>query len=718
MITNSESGKLTRARAARSLSLLTAMGAISIGGTAAAQSTLDEIIVSAQKRDQSIQDLGIAVTAFSGEEIERLGFNTSTDIAAMTPGVHLAGSIGGQFTTFSIRGVTQNDFLDHTEAPNAVYVDEGYIASMQGQSFALFDLERVEILKGPQGTLFGRNATGGLVHYISRKPTDMAEASFAATYGRFNQLRLEGGIGGPLADGVTARIAFLHNQHDPIYTNLVPGADDIWNDNTTAARGHLSFDLSDNVNLLLTVHGGRSRMGTAPYKSRQTIAVVNEDGLIVNSILASPSETRECIGPGGINFDCGNDLTGTPDGFTLVRPVPGGDFFGFRDEDPGSLFIAQDSAYDDLNWVRTHGGTANLGWSMGAYDLTLVTDAKRLSKEFYLDADASPLPYLNTFQQAENESFSQEVRLSYAGDELRWVAGAYYLHIDAEVPGTGFILPPDNQAPTVVAFGLQGFAFSDQYRLKTNSYSAFAQGEYDVTSDLTMVVGGRLTREQKSFDYRSDIFVGVDRVFDETAIFAAQARGYECRLGYTLFTGKVALEYRLEDDALLYASLNRGVKAGGFNAPFGGGAAITDDVIPYESEQLNSLEIGFKSELLDRTMRLNGALYFYDYKDYQAFKLIGLTTQVVNADARYYGGELELLTQPMDGLTLATSASYIKTKVKDIDFLGVIADREAAFTPEWQLTGLVRYEFPFAVGRLALQADGHYKSSFYYSLSN
>lgn len=148
-----------------------------------AQGVLEEIIVTAQKREQSAQDVGIAITAFTGEQMKTLGFNESIDVANMTPGVHTGGSIAGQTTLFTIRGVTQNDFTDSVESPVAVYVDEGYIAMGQGQQFALFDIERVEIAKGPQSTLFGRNATGGVIHYITAKPTRDFETFVDVTYG-------------------------------------------------------------------------------------------------------------------------------------------------------------------------------------------------------------------------------------------------------------------------------------------------------------------------------------------------------------------------------------------------------------------------------------------------------------------------------------------------------------------------------------------------------
>ena len=170
----------------------------------AAQGVLEEVIVTAQKREENLQDVGIAITAFTGEQLRAFGVVKSFDVAAFTPGVHISGNLAGQNTQFSIRGVTQNDFNDVIESPNAVYLDEGYIAVAQAQTFAIFDIDRVEILKGPQGTLFGRNATGGLIHFISRQPDfEKVEGYADATFGIFDsptdttQGRLEAAIGGP-----------------------------------------------------------------------------------------------------------------------------------------------------------------------------------------------------------------------------------------------------------------------------------------------------------------------------------------------------------------------------------------------------------------------------------------------------------------------------------------------------------------------------------------
>ncbi|MDP2323485.1 MAG: TonB-dependent receptor plug domain-containing protein, partial [Gammaproteobacteria bacterium] len=224
---------------------------------------LTEIIVTAQKRDENVQDVGIAISTFTGDQMKALGVEDSFEIAAFVPGLHIGGALAGQNSQFTIRGVTQADFNDIVEAPNAVYLDEGYIAVAQAQTFALFDIERVEVLKGPQGTLFGRNATGGLVQYVSRKPSKYEVEGFAdVSYGVYdtdadpNALRLEGAIGGPLSDTVSVRIAGLYNDQEPYLENLYRndsanyfGGGTFVGDNSfaaTAPGSEAGADLADN----------------------------------------------------------------------------------------------------------------------------------------------------------------------------------------------------------------------------------------------------------------------------------------------------------------------------------------------------------------------------------------------------------------------------------------------------------------------------------------
>ena len=278
----------------------------------------DEIVVTAQKREENVQDVGIAISAFTGDQLRAMGLENSSDIASFTPGVHLSGSLAGQNTQFTIRGVTQNDFNDIVEAPNAVYLDEGYIAIAQGQSFAVFDIDRVEVLKGPQGTLFGRNATGGLVHYISRLPSLTKWEGYAdLRYGIMDSsdppgiFTAEMAAGGPLSDKVGVRIAGRWNKQQPWLRNLYPlgavggspgpgaGAN-LGDDDTLAGRFTMLFEPSDGTQFILSANGSRARVGTGPYQQKPTIAVFDAAGELINVQDASPTETRASIGvPGG-----------------------------------------------------------------------------------------------------------------------------------------------------------------------------------------------------------------------------------------------------------------------------------------------------------------------------------------------------------------------------------------------------------------------------------
>lgn len=681
---------------------------------------LEEVTITAQKREQRQQDVGISIAAFSGEQMRELGAKSSTDLAAMTPGVSIAGSYGGQFLTFSIRGVTQNDFLDHTEAPTSVYVDEAYQAMMTTQQFTLFDLERAEILKGPQGTLFGRNSTGGTVNFVTRKPSEKTDGFLDVSYSRFNNARVEGAFGGALSDRVNARAAFLYNRSSPILSNSYPGGGDLWSDESFAGRAHVQFNIGDASRLLLTGYGGRSEATSSPWQWSGTIAEVNANGQVINVTKVSPTETRECIGPGGVNFDCGNDVLGSPDGFALTRPVPGGDFFGYR-EGKGTN-ISQDVPDGRINVLKLHGGTANFQWDRDNLSLVSVTDYKVANKDFQLDGTVSPARGINTIARAETTSYSEELRLMGSANRWRWVTGLYYLDIDAQVPNTGIWLPVDGNTPTIVIAHLQGLQFLDQYRLRTQSSSVFGQAEYDLTSQLTAIGGVRVTQEDKDFTYRSDMFLQTSaqspREFSK-GVFIAPIRSFAGNSSKALISARAELDWKPRDGLLVYGSFNRGVKAGGFNAPFaGGGSNVPDAEIPYKGETLNAYEAGFKATLLGGSAQLNGSAFFYDYRNYQTFQFIGLTSKVTNNDAQYHGADIELQASPVHGLLLQLAGSYLDTKVFDVVSFGIVADKETSYAPKFQASGVARYEWPAFGGVAALQGSFSHSSSFYYSLTN
>ena len=734
MVQDSAAG-LTRFPRVASLLLVLAV-------TAAQAQVLEEVVVTAQKREQAIQDVGIAITAWTGEQIRRLGLESSSEVARMTPGVSIAGTSAGQDAQFSIRGVTQTDFTDFVEPPNAVYVDEGYIPTTQGNRFGLFDIERVEVLKGPQGTLFGRNATGGLVHYLTRKPTETPEGYADILYGSYDQARFEGAISGPLSPKVAGRLSAMFNRHDEIADNHYPagnpinpltgapfvgsgsGAEDMWNDNQWAVRGQLLWSIDDRVELLFSGFAAGEEISVGYYQQGAITAIIDANGNHVNSIRAADdpqgceaisAETGACVPIDFVDGTFGNPL----------RPVAGGDLFGYREFGGTSdLDVSVDHALDDGNSYDVQGATAKLTLDLELFTVTAISHYMQFDKEQTLDTDVSPTPQSMVNNNNDTETFSQELRVDGAGDGNRWVAGFYYLLIDnSNVISLDF--PADSPITLLLPFG--PFDSASLVGLRTDSYSVFGQAELDLGDQLTLITGGRVVLEDKEFQYDNFFFPNVNDHLVDTGQPPLDSLGFTYPsfrddTSDTLWAGKVALEYRPGDDLLWYLSVNRGVKAGSFNGKLNDFTPpLPEENIPYGEEKLLAYETGFKSTLSDGRIRLNGTLYYYDYDDYQAFVFSGSSGFVRNADAEYYGAELELIAKPTPGLDLVLNGSFIEATVHNLEVAnGVFRDVTPAHTPEWQFAGLGRYTFPTPVynGNLAFQVDFTYTDDRFHNIRN
>jgi len=685
-----------------------------MGVNAWAQSTvLEEITVTAQKREQLANDVGIAISTFSGNQMDALGFETSTDLIAYTPGVSLAGDIGGQRAIFNIRGVVQNDYADLAEAPVAVYVDGGYLASTQAQTFALYDIERVEILKGPQGTLFGRNATGGLVNTITAKPTEQAQGYLELTGARFQQFRLEGALSGPLADNTSGRLSFMTNQQGEIYHNVYPGVDfqgtagtpnggeDTYNDDTVALRGQLNVELGDRGNLLLIANWADTTKSEGPYQVTATTEVRRANGEPIDVILSANDPLNCDIIQAGVCID------GNGDGI-VTRPVVGGDFWGNTDPDGKGRQINKDFAFDNQNHIESYGVSAELNYAFGDINFTALSDYKNFSRVIGLDSDQTARAALIFQSNGDTDQYSQEFRLSGASDRMTWVAGLYYLKIN-----TDFTQGLAESAAGVDDFALLGLEANTITELDTDSYSVFGQLDYSLTDRLTLVSGLRLTQENKDFDGIVSFFPNNNDRKIETANFLFSIDQLSDNNDETLVSGKVQLEYSPDDNSLYYFGINRGVKAGSFNAPLFGGLS------PYDEEILWSYEVGSKLTLADGRAQLNASVYYYDYNDYQSFSFRNNSSAVTNEDATYKGFELELFANPSDGLDVQVGVSYIDAQVDGLQIASdIFKDTHPPFTPKWQFSGLTRYSWDALGGTLATQVNGSWKSDFFFSANN
>ncbi len=653
---------------------------------------LEEVIVTAQKREQNLQDVGVSVTAFSGEQVRNLGFTRSNEVMNQMPGVAFNSvASGGTFSLPTIRGVSQNDFAQTQEAPNAVYIDGVYMSFITGLNFALFDMERIEVLRGPQGTLYGRNATGGLFHYVTRKPTDEFEAYVDFTYGSYDQIRSEAAISGPITDQLKARLSFTSDHYDGWWENR--NGRDGFDKDQFAARGQLLFEPNEDVSFHLSITAGSQ----------------NDDAGLYDGVAAGVDQ-----------FGRGVDVGG---------PDP---FFGYED----TTEDAHNSAFNPIGFLdrKILSVAGTLEWQFENVKLTSITGYHDFDYEYLEDCDGTPIDTCNFGSGLDDSNqFSQEIRLSSEMDKLRWTFGGYYLDIENNAFGN-FITP--SFGPGVFAFDVES-----NWETDTESWAVFGQVEYDISDKFTVIGGLRWTEEEKTHTAQTRIVDCGTLVCGETAPgsgipFPAGTLIYNYNQTNPIellgpfagtpvtkqdvgdWAGKIELDYRPNDDLLTYFSVTRGNKGPGFNVPLDGFLSFASTA--FSEETLTSYEIGFKSTLWDGKARLNAAGFYYDYNDYQAFQLIGLAQSIINRDAEMYGGEVELTVSPGGGWDFLFGVSYLDAEVKDLTLPDGITTINPVppQSPEWTLNGLARKEWPMFNGTVAVQMDFNYVDDYFSAVSN
>ena len=746
----------TQSRSASLISIVAAF--VFLTGMNAGAQVMEEVIVTAQKREQNVQDVGIAVTALSGDQLTALGYSNAPMVVDMAPGVQIVQPNSVSSYSFAIRGVIQTDFADHQEPPVSLYVDEAYISQTSGAGFQLFDLERVEILRGPQGTLYGRNATGGTVQFVTKKPSQEFDAYMEGKFGSWGQKGFEAAVGGGLTESISARVSASGNTHDPFVRNRV--GPDLFDGNEWAVRAQVLFEVNDDVRLLINGRGAAMevRVGGADTEASSYNPA--------NFFGVERAETEATTNP----------VVGDPAAGTIGSvDCAGCDYFGFNEPDENPFTISHD--HIGFNDLATYGGGARLEWDFENFDFVSISDWYHIDKEYQGDSDNGPVTAVNFFLANNVEQFTQEIRFNGEMENFRWLAGFYYMQIRGEY-GTGFQaqsplatvaggggLPADALVgafgPDVPCFGffpktadLLGTTCGPQptshgpgditlqliWEQNTTSYSLFGQTEFDLLPQLTLITGFRWIEEQKELNYQENIVMfnetipdGRNRLrSDDVAgvlyVFSEDSAGTLATYNRGLWSAKVGLEWDVSDDLLAYFTWNRGVKGGGFNAPLEG-QGLRPEQYPFKEEILIAYEAGFKQRLYEGKIRVNGAAFYYDYDDFQAFIVEGLSQIVLNKDAVIYGAELDIQGSPWRGLDLVGGIAYLNTTVEDVNFAADglppnPIDREAPRSPKWAINGLVRYQFQpifkdtFFAGHFALQADFNYRSDFNFLLTN
>lgn len=627
---------------------------------------LDEIVVTAQKREQGLQQVAASVSALGQNALQSIGRQDVTALAGQVPSLQV-NQYSPTITIFNLRGVSQNDFADSQEAPIAFYADEVYVSALGAISGQTFDLDRVEVLRGPQGTLFGRNATGGLIQIVSAKPTDHLDGFLTATFGSYAQFATEGAISGPLADGVRGRLSFTTNYHKGYIDNRI--GPDIGNSKFAGLRGQLAFDVGSSGELTLKVQHLRNDRERSGGLYSFAAAKPNADGL---GVPLAPDEDFYGTGPGADPFGYAE-----PDN----NPFTGSfDRIGFFDRTVSSV-------------------TARYVQKFGDISLTSISDYQRLRKSYGEDTDVSPQGIFNFDTSQRLRQFSQEVRLAQDTDRYNWLLGAYLLSIRSD--NTYLITSPDDILPQQDYGG----------RLTTNNWSVFGQVEYTLIPGISAVAGGRYSSDIKKYNFSHQTAGVLDFTFNQ------QTDPSLARQTFNDWSGRLELHYKPNRDVLVYGGVNRGTKSGGFGTQ--AFTPIDPTTLPFRSEKLTSYELGTKLTFLNRAANFNAAVFHYNYRDYQAFSIIALSQFIGNNPARVNGAEFELVTRPVRGLTLQLFGTYLDTKVKGIVLpSGRETDRELPQAPQVSLGWLVRYEFSAGPGKLALQTDWKYDSSQFFSTFN
>ena len=647
---------------------------------------LEEVIVTAQKREQNLSDVGISVTAFSGEQLKGLGMTHTTQIDDQVPGLMVTDIAGGT-TAFTIRGSSQLDFADHQEPPVAVYSDDVYNSYLAGVGFNFFDVERIEVLRGPQGTLFGRNATGGLVHVLSAKPTRENEGYIELTGGEFGQVRTEGALSGPLGETLSGRISLAYEDTDGYQENRI--GDDLNDVNNFSARVQLLFEPADDLSIHVSGRWSTDDTNGQGYHVRPGLTDMGGipglpgDGLVHEGTAAQ--QNAFCAGFFGPGFPI----------------VPGAtDCFGFTEPDDGDNKVAID---ETGFFERDHYGfTGKIEWQINdSLKLVSITDWQDFSKRYLEDTDSTPADLFTFPQVTDSNAISEELRLHGESEQLEWVAGFYYLTIDG-----------DNRSGTNT-FNCCLFQFDNAFQLETETYAFFIQGDYQIMPEWSFIAGFRWTEDEKDFSATPICnSAGPGAAFGLPADPCPLFFPGTAQVGPPLddsrsegeWSGVFELDWRPNDDWLVYAKYSRGNKAGGYNA----GAAMLFDAataLQYQGEVLTSYEGGFKATLFDGRARLNASVFYYDYENFQSFSQQGANLVVFNADAENTGAEIELIANPFEGWEFLFGLSLQDAKQKDVAFGPDTRDRPMPNAPDVTFNGLGRYEWPVFGGTMAAQMD-------------
>ncbi|MFK7885437.1 MAG: TonB-dependent receptor [Gammaproteobacteria bacterium] len=585
---------------------------------------LEEVTVTAQRREEGVQDIPVAVSAFSAETLRNTGITEALDIAKIVPNFVAHNNTGlGTANLYSIRGLNNTESIATFDPPVGTYVNDFFIQRQNANNYAFFDINRVEVLRGPQGTLFGRNTTGGAVRMILNDPAAEFGGYAEAGAGRFGRTHFRASVDNPFSDTFRTKLSAYYIEDNGFVSNTTTGENGLNSEDNFGVRAHAQWDVADNI-----VWDGTYTFVKTDHAN--TFNFANDDG---NRFTAT-----------GLVED-GAPLSGLVTGDKQNLPM------GNETE---SMHLTTDLKIDLASGAQ----------------LELLASYLTLEQDFLLDFFDGPFNTggFTIANDGEHDQITLEAKLSgsFYNDRINYTAGVFYFNEDNETDlAQIFNLGAIGLAPPPV--GLPLFQYDRTLDNGVSSWAVYAQGDWALNDKTTLTLGLRYTDEEKDFGIRDNGLASAGAVINNSDLTAA---GVPLEQSESIVTPRVALEYQFSDDIMGYASATRGFKSGGWNAR--GTAAI--NLQPFTSERVWSYEGGLRSEFMDSRLRVNATIFRTDVTDFQlpsAFEdpdsgAITFITQNF-ADMDINGAELEILALPVDRLTLFANIGFMDAEYSNLN---------------------------------------------------
>jgi outer membrane receptor protein involved in Fe transport len=634
----------------------------SLGAAANDASGLDEIVVTAQRREESAQNVGIALSVLSGASLADKGITNVDDLQNALPSLQVEPAFGSGLPQYRIRGVGFLDYTSNNASPVGVSLDDvAYALPIQSQG-QLFDIDRVEVLRGPQGTLYGRNTTGGEINFVTNRPTSDFHAGVTAEYGSHNEFLGEAFVSGTLAENLTARLSAATEQGGAWQHDRLSGAS-LGAKDKEAVRLQLQFEPAEAVNFRLSAHLAEDKSDETglqliapytPYNAGAGGAVIPTDtsryvtGWRLSPLFAETIGINPNSKPGLNNLNEGVDLTG------------------------------------------------NIG--LGAVKIVSISSYNKMIRREYGDWDATQYDDSDEYFRSNVDVISQELRFESVGSgPLSWVGGVLYT--DQRLDENFY---SDFSDADIFGAAVNPDIILTHYDQNATSFGEFGQVNYKFNDSFSALIGVREDHETRDIkNLNTGVVVGPPfPSFTGGAVGASTTSN--------LPSGKVELDYHPEADTLLYYSISRGVKSGGFTAH---NTTSAGAISPFEPEKLLDYEVGIKSDVT-HTLRINASAFYYHYLDEQILGkvayLTGFIGRFVNANSRIAGGELEVQWQPLQGLSISQYAGYTVGYYEShvLNSSGIDYDGQPLSFPKWSYGGDASYGFD--VGQFKITAETNY----------